>query len=74
MCGAARRALLSATRSPPTVSEHAARLAAVKQSLSVAEARRIALAAQGFAQRRPAAAGTRQLNTAMARMATLQID
>ena len=35
----------------------------MKQSLSVAEARRIALAAQGFAQRRPDAAGTRQLNT-----------
>ena len=74
MCGAARRALLSATRSPPRVSERAARLAAVKQSLSISEARRIALAAQGFAQRRPEAAGTRQLNTAMARMATLQID
>jgi uncharacterized protein YcaQ len=47
---------------------------AVKESLSVPEARRIALAAQGFAQRRPAAAGTRQLNLAMARMAALQID
>lgn len=56
------------------MSERAARLAAVKESLSVAEARRIALAAQGFAQPRPPRAGTRQLNLAMARMATLQID
>ena len=46
----------------------------MKDSLSGAEARRIALAAQGFAQARPAAAGTRQLNLAMARMSTLQID
>jgi uncharacterized protein YcaQ len=46
----------------------------MKDSLSGAEARRIALAAQGFAQPRPARAGTRQLNLAMARMATLQID
>jgi uncharacterized protein len=46
----------------------------VKESLSIPEARRIALAAQGFAQPRPAAAGTRQLNLAMGRMATLQID
>jgi uncharacterized protein YcaQ len=46
----------------------------MKDSLSVAEARRIALAAQGFAQPRPTTAGTRQLNLAMARMATLQID
>jgi uncharacterized protein YcaQ len=56
------------------MSERAARLAAVKESLSVAEARRIALAAQGFAQPRPPVAGTRQLNLAMTRMATLQID
>ncbi len=46
----------------------------MKESLSVAEARRIALAAQGFAQPRPTVAGTRQLNLAMARMSTLQID
>lgn len=46
----------------------------MKESLSVAEARRIALAAQGFAHPRPGAVGTRQLNAAMARMATLQID
>lgn len=46
----------------------------MKSSLSGPEARRIALAAQGFSRSRPAAAGTRQLNQAMARMATLQID
>jgi uncharacterized protein YcaQ len=46
----------------------------VRSSLSAAEARRVALAAQGFARPRPAAAGTRQLNAALARMATLQID
>jgi uncharacterized protein YcaQ len=56
------------------VSDRAARLTGVKQSLSAAEARRIALAAQGFAQQRPSAVGTRQLNLAMARMSTLQID
>jgi len=46
----------------------------VKQTLSAAEARRIALAAQGFGRTRPPIAGIRQLNLAMARMATLQID
>lgn len=46
----------------------------MKESLSLPEARRIALAAQGFAQPRPRVAGTRQLNLAMARMGTLQID
>lgn len=46
----------------------------MKDSLSGAEARRVALAAQGFGRQRPAAAGTRQLNLAIARMATLQID
>jgi uncharacterized protein len=46
----------------------------VRQTLSAAEARRVALAAQGFARRRPDAAGTRQMNGAMTRMATLQID
>lgn len=51
-----------------------ATLARVKSSLSAAEARRVALAAQGFGRPRPTAAGTRQLNGALARMATLQID
>lgn len=42
--------------------------------LRAAEARRIALAAQGFARARPAAVGTRALHGALGRMATLQID
>ncbi|MBW9093498.1 YcaQ family DNA glycosylase [Microbacterium jejuense] len=46
----------------------------MKSTLSAAEARRVALAAQGFARARPETAGTRQLNAALARMATLQID
>ena len=50
------------------------RLSQVKSSLSAAEARRIALAAQGFGRPRPGDPGTRQLNLAIARMATLQID
>lgn len=56
------------------MSEALDRLTRVKETLSSAEARRVALAAQGFASARPAAAGTRQLNLAMARMGTLQID
>lgn len=56
------------------MSEPLVRLAPVRSSLSAAEARRIALAAQGFAKPRPASAGTRQLNGALARMGTLQID
>nr|WP_246414628.1 crosslink repair DNA glycosylase YcaQ family protein [Microbacterium thalassium] len=47
---------------------------AVRSSLSAPQARAVALAAQGFARPRPAAPGTRQLNTALARMGTLQID
>lgn len=43
-------------------------------SLSAAEARRVALASQGFSLSRPASAGTRQLNLTLARMRTLQID
>ncbi|MFE7844420.1 winged helix-turn-helix domain-containing protein [Microbacterium sp. NPDC057407] len=49
-------------------------MAGVKSTLSASEARRIALAAQGFAQPRPPAPGTRQLNSALGRLATLQID
>lgn len=56
------------------MSEPLTMLTRVKNSLSAAEARRVALAAQGFARPRPATAGTRQLNAALARMATLQID
>lgn len=46
----------------------------MKSHLSRSEARRIALAAQGFARSRPESPGTRQLNLALARMGTLQID
>ena len=56
------------------MSEARATLTRVKNSLSAVEARRVALSAQGFGRARPPAAGTRQLNGALARMATLQID
>lgn len=46
----------------------------MKETLSIGEARRIALTAQGFGRPRPTAPGTRQLNLAIARMSTLQID
>ncbi|MET0297613.1 MAG: crosslink repair DNA glycosylase YcaQ family protein [Microbacterium sp.] len=46
----------------------------MKSHLSRSEARRVALAAQGFARARPDDPGTRQLNLAISRMATLQID
>jgi uncharacterized protein YcaQ len=46
----------------------------MRDSLTAAEARRIALAAQGFGRGRPDAPGTRQLNVALARMRVLQID
>ncbi len=46
----------------------------MKESLSAAQARRVALAAQGFAKPRPGAVGTRGLNIAMRRMGVLQID
>ncbi|WP_036921741.1 winged helix-turn-helix domain-containing protein [Propionicicella superfundia] len=43
-------------------------------SLSGEEARRAALAAQGFTRPRPVTPGTRQLNLVLRRMGTLQID
>ena len=46
----------------------------MKPTLSVAEARRVALAAQGFARPRPALAGSRHLRGAIERMGVLQID
>ena len=42
-------------------------------SISAAQARRIALSAQGFGAR-PTAAGTRQINAVMSRLSVLQID
>lgn len=44
------------------------------QTLSAAEARRIALAAQGFSRRMPDAVGARHLHRAMDRLGVLQID
>ncbi len=43
-------------------------------TLSAAQARRIALAAQGFGRPRPASVGTRQLNSAIDRLGLLQLD
>jgi len=43
-------------------------------SLSLAQARRIALAAQGFGRPKPAVVGTRQLNNLIHRLGLLQID
>lgn len=43
-------------------------------TLSLATARRIALAAQGFARPRPDAVGARQLNAAIQRLGLLQLD
>lgn len=49
-------------------------MARVREKLSKAEARRVALAAQGLAASRPDSPGTRQLNQAITRMGVLQID
>jgi uncharacterized protein YcaQ len=46
----------------------------VVDSVSPAAARRIALAAQGFARPRPVAVGTRQLNLTLERIGLLQLD
>jgi hypothetical protein len=45
-----------------------------RETLSAAEARRLALAAQGFTRPRPPVVTTRQVNAAMQRMSVLQID
>jgi uncharacterized protein YcaQ len=45
-----------------------------RSSVSLAEARRIALAAQGFGVPAPTAVGTRQLNGLMQRLGVLQLD
>jgi uncharacterized protein YcaQ len=44
------------------------------QHLSAAQARRVALAAQGFGTSHPRTVGTRQLNLALERLGVLQID
>jgi uncharacterized protein YcaQ len=46
----------------------------VAESLSAAQARRIALAAQGFGRAKPAAVGPRQLNDTLRRLGVLQLD
>jgi uncharacterized protein len=46
----------------------------MKGAFSIAEARRIALAAQGFGPARPAAPGTRALKSVIARLGLIQID
>ncbi|MBS1907841.1 MAG: YcaQ family DNA glycosylase [Actinobacteria bacterium] len=64
--------LADVTDSSPLVRRARARVAV--DTMSAAEARRIALAAQGFSRRRPATVGARHLHTAMERMGVLQID
>ncbi|MDQ1083735.1 uncharacterized protein YcaQ [Microbacterium proteolyticum] len=56
------------------MSEGAASVKIMTLTLRRAEARRIALAAQGFARPRPATVGTRQITAALHRMRILQID
>jgi len=56
------------------MSDAAATLTRMTTTLRRAEARRIALAAQGFARPRPDSPGTRQITTALTRMRVLQID
>lgn len=46
----------------------------MRDTVSAATARRIALAAQGFGVARPPAVGTRQLNLALQRLKVLQLD
>ncbi len=46
----------------------------VPETISTAQARRIALAAQGFGRERPSSVGTRQLNLEVARLGLLQLD
>jgi hypothetical protein len=46
----------------------------VPEEISSAQARRIALAAQGFGRPRPVSVGTRQLNLEIARLGLLQLD
>ena len=61
------------THGEQPVSSVAASLVTVVESVSAAQARRIALAAQGFGKP-PAVASTRQLNAAIQRLGLLQLD
>lgn len=56
------------------MSEGVDTLAGMTTTLRSADARRIALAAQGFARARPETVGTRQVTGALTRMRILQID
>ncbi len=56
------------------MSEAVATVRTMTTTLRRADARRIALAAQGFARPRPQTVGTRQITGALHRMRTLQID
>ncbi len=47
---------------------------AMTESVSAAQARRVALAAQGFARPAPESIGTRQLNTTIGRLGLVQLD
>ena len=56
------------------MSEPDATLATVPDTLSAAQARRMALAAQGFTRRHPSAVAARHVHRMMQRMGVLQID
>jgi len=56
------------------VSEPGATLADVTETLSALQARRIALAAQGFTRARPTSVSTRHIHRVMDRLGVLQID
>jgi uncharacterized protein YcaQ len=56
------------------MSEAGATLATVTETLSTAQARRMALAAQGFSRARPSAVSTRHVHRVMERLGVLQID